>query len=73
VKVCVCLDIFKIFVGNEHLKQFLNDVTSKGGEGIILRESLSKYEPKSLRVLKSYLEANVIVMSNSIRGLKCKQ
>jgi ATP-dependent DNA ligase len=40
--------------GNEHLKEYFDSITKKGGEGVMLRKSMSLYEGGRSESLKKY-------------------
>lgn len=60
----------------EHFIKYFNQVISKGGEGIMLREPLSPYKSgrsMSLRRYKEYLDTEVLIKEKIQSGLKCEQ
>ena len=63
--------------GTEHLKEFSEKVLSKGGEGVMLRESQSLYKPgrsKSLRKFKPFMDTEVKVLKSQYPlGFICEQ
>jgi DNA ligase-1 len=63
--------------GKEHLKEFLNKVLSKGGEGVVLREPQTHYKAgrsDSLRKYKPFIDTEVKVLENNYpHGFNCQQ
>ena len=63
--------------GKEHLKEFNESVTAKGGEGVVLREPGSFYElgrSTSMRKYRSFLDAEVKIVENRYPyGFQCEQ
>jgi ATP-dependent DNA ligase len=64
-------------LGEEHLKQFLDSILAKGGEGVILREPQSLYKAgrsSSLCKYKPFFDTEVKVLENNFpHGFTCKQ
>jgi DNA ligase-1 len=64
-------------LGPEHLKEFCENIISKGGEGVVLRESQSLYKvgrSESLRKFKPFFDAEVKVVENNCpHGFNCLQ
>jgi DNA ligase-1 len=63
--------------GREHLKEYFDGITAKGGEGVMLREPQSAYKPgrsPSLRKFKQFLDTEVLVKENQYpHGFNCQQ
>ena len=63
--------------GTEHLAEYMKDIVSKGGEGVMLREANSLYEGKrstTLRRHKEFLDTEVKVIKNNYpHGFECLQ
>ena len=61
----------------DHLKQYFNEITEKGGEGIMLREAGSLYKvgrSNSLKKYKAFLDTEVKVVDNNFpHGFTCLQ
>ena len=61
----------------DHLNKFNQSVLSKGGEGVMLRESGSKYKSgrsTSLRKFKPFYDTEVLVKKNQFpHGFACEQ
>jgi DNA ligase-1 len=44
--------------GNEHLKEYFDNIIAKGGEGVMLRKSMSLYEGGRSESLQKYKVKN---------------
>ena len=66
-----------ILKGREHLKQYLESIIAKGGEGVVLRDPQSMYKAgrsDSMRKFKPFFDTEVKVVENSYpQGLTCEQ
>jgi ATP-dependent DNA ligase len=66
-----------IVKGKEHLKEFFDSITKKGGEGVMLREAASLYKggrSTSMRKYKEFADTEVKVLENNYpHGFKCLQ
>jgi DNA ligase-1 len=69
--------IFLTISGKSHLKEFFEQVISKGGEGVMLREPQSLYKAgrsPSLRKFKPFFDTEVKVLENNFpHGFECAQ
>jgi DNA ligase-1 len=63
--------------GKQHLKEYFDDIISKGGEGVMLREPQSLYKAgrsESLRKFKPFFDTEVKVIENNYpHGFNCQQ
>jgi DNA ligase-1 len=63
--------------GKEHLKEYMDDIIKKGGEGVTLREPQSLYKAgrsESLRKYKPFNDTEVKVIENNYPfGFNCLQ
>ena len=63
--------------GKEHLSEFMEQISAKRGEGVVLREPGSKYKAgrsTGLCKLKPFFDTEVKVVENQYpHGLMCEQ
>jgi ATP-dependent DNA ligase len=63
--------------GNEHLREYFDAITKKGGEGVMLRKSMSLYEggrSEGLKKYKEFFDTEVKVLQNNYpHGFECLQ